>query len=195
MNTNLNANSSWTIESIEEAMDAESEQTLGHLTLGFGRAVLPSARDGSPVRVSAAEAAEALERFGGHCWVDESDRLVGWPEDGSDGPDGPDDGPAPAPAWRVLDDAAFEAAAGCRALDARHEGLVALETAARPDVVWLAAFDRGGRWFGSDPHGVLWASWDGQCVVVGSWRHDPPPTWARALVARVTRAIPVEART
>ena len=69
MNTNLNANSSWTIESIEEAMDAESEQTLGHLTLGFGRAVLPSARDGSPVRVSAETALEGLQRYQGDCWV------------------------------------------------------------------------------------------------------------------------------
>jgi len=195
MNTNLNANSSWTIETLEAAIAAEHVQHVGHLALGCGQAVLPSALDGTPVEVSAAEAAEALERFGGHCWVDESDRLVGWPEDGSDGPDGPDDGPAPAPAWRVLDEAAFEAAAGCRALDARHEGLVALETAARPDVVWLAAFDdRGGRWFGSDPHGVLWAAWDGDGeVVVGSWRHDPPPTWARALVKRVEQAIHVEA--
>ena len=62
-------NSSWTIESIEEAMDAESEQTLGHLTLGFGRAVLPSARDGSPVRVSAETALEGLQRYQGDCWV------------------------------------------------------------------------------------------------------------------------------
>ena len=193
MNTNLNANSSWTIETLEAAIAAEHVQHVGHLALGCGQAVLPSALDGTPVEVSAAEAAEALERFGGHCWVDESDRLVGWPEDGSDGPDGPDDGPAPAPAWRVLDEAAFEAAAGCRALDARHEGLVALETAARPDVVWLAATDRRGRWLGTDPHGRAWAAWDGRRLVDGSWRLDDPPRWTRALVTRVTRAIPVEA--
>lgn len=186
----MNANiSQWDIDGIEAAIASEQVQHVGHLALGCGRAVLPSAEDGTPVEVSAAEAAEAIERFGGYCWVNESDRLVGWPESGPE--DGPDDGPA----WRVLDDdAALDEAAGCRALDARHEGLVAIEDGVRPDVVWLAAFSRHGRWFATDPHGVLWASWDGHDVVVGSWRHDPPPTWARALVARVTRAIPVEAR-
>jgi len=64
-----NMSSSWTIESIEAAMGAESEQTLGHLTLGFGRAVLPSAEDGSPVEVPAAVALAAITQHSGECWV------------------------------------------------------------------------------------------------------------------------------
>ena len=91
-------------------------------------------------------------------------------------------------------DTTLAIAAGRHLEDVRHERLVAVEVLARPDVVWLAAFDdRGGRWFGSDPHGVLWAAWDGRRLVDGSWRWDDPPRWARALVTRVTRAIPVEA--
>lgn len=193
MNTNLNANSSWTIETVSAAIASEHEQTLGHLAIGGGRAVLPDVVDGSPVAVPAPVALEAIQRYQGDCWVDGDGHLVGWPEDDDSGPDGgPEDGPAPA--WRVLeDDAAFNEAAGCRALDARHVGLVAVETAARPDAVWLAAFSRSGRWLGTDPHGLLWASWDGKEVHVGSWRHDPPPTWARALERRVRAAIPVEA--
>ena len=187
-------NSQWSLDAIEAAMDEYEQVLIGHLALGRGTATLPSALDGTPVEVPLTVAWEAIRHHQGWCWIDDDGRLVGWPEDGpEDGSEGPEDGPE-GPGWRVEDDAAFEVAAGCRALDARHEGLVALETAARPDVVWLAAFDdRGGRWFGSDPHGVLWAAWDGETLCEGSWRWDDPPRWARALVARVTRAIPVEA--
>jgi len=91
-------------------------------------------------------------------------------------------------------DATLALAAGCHIEDVRHERLVAVEVLARPDVVWLAATDRRGRWLGTDPHGRAWAAWDGRRLVDGSWRLDDPPRWARALVTRVTRAIPVEAR-
>lgn len=86
------------VDWIVEAMYAERQVLIGNLTLGMWRAVLPSAENGAPVAVSAAEAAEAIQRFGGWCWVDERDRLVGWPSGLAGGPeDGPDDGPA-APA-------------------------------------------------------------------------------------------------
>ena len=90
-------------------------------------------------------------------------------------------------------DTTLAIAAGRHLEDVRHERLVAVEVLARPDVVWLAATDRRGRWFGTDPHGRAWAAWDGRRLVDGSWRLDDPPRWARALVTRVTRAIPVEA--
>ena len=90
-------------------------------------------------------------------------------------------------------DTTLAIAAGRHLEDVRHERLVAVEVLARPDVVWLAATDRRGRWLGTDPHGRAWAAWDGRRLVDGSWRLDDPPRWARALVTRVTRAIPVEA--
>ena len=89
-------------------------------------------------------------------------------------------------------DTTLAIAAGRHLEDVRHERLVAVEVLARPDVVWLAATDRRGRWFGTDPHGRLWAAWDGETLCEGSWRWDDPPRWARALVTRVTRTIPVE---
>ena len=92
--TNMSSNiADLTLEQIEAAMDAECVQHIGHLTLGMGEATLPSAKDGAPVSVSAAQALEAIQRFGGACWVDEGGALVGWSEDGPD--DGPDD------AWTI----------------------------------------------------------------------------------------------
>ena len=75
--TNMSSNiADLTLEQIEAAMDAESVQHVGYLAIGHGRATLPSAKDGWPVSVSAETALEALQRYGGHCWVDESGHLA-----------------------------------------------------------------------------------------------------------------------
>jgi len=84
MNTNLNANSRWTIETLEAAIAAEHVQHVGHVTLGAGAATLPAADDGAPVRVSPAQALEAIQRFSGLCWVAQDGGLAGWPEEGPD---------------------------------------------------------------------------------------------------------------
>ena len=78
---------------VEAAMAAPTYTEVGYLTMGFEQATLPDAADGAPVSVPAEVALEAIQRFGGACWVDEGGALVGWSEDGPD--DGPDD------AWTI----------------------------------------------------------------------------------------------
>ena len=72
-----------TLDQIRGFMDAPDRVEIGHVTLGAGAATLPAAADGAPVSVPAEVALEAIQRYQGECWVDESGHLVGWPEDDS----------------------------------------------------------------------------------------------------------------
>jgi len=68
--TNMSSNiADLTLEQIEAAIAAEHKEHVGYLTIGRGRATLPSAKDGWPVSVPVEVALEAIQRYQGHCWV------------------------------------------------------------------------------------------------------------------------------
>jgi len=96
--------------------------------------------------------------------------------------------------WKVCGRETLEIAAGYMFEDCQVYGLKPVLVDGKDHSIFLSVFDENGRWFGSDPHGRLWAAWDGEILCEGSWRWDVPPRWTRALVTSVTRVIPVEAR-
>jgi len=61
-----------TTMSLADVVSAINDPTItvvGYLSIGRGRATLPSALDGWPVSVPAEVALEAIQRYCGHCWV------------------------------------------------------------------------------------------------------------------------------
>ncbi len=61
--------SMWPLADVVSAINAPTITVVGHLALGRGVATLPDVRDGWPVQVPLCVALEAIQRYGGHCWV------------------------------------------------------------------------------------------------------------------------------
>jgi len=94
--------------------------------------------------------------------------------------------------WKVCGRETLEIAAGYMFEDCQVYGLKPVLVDGEDHSTFLSVFDENGRWFGSDPHGRLWAAWDGKTVHVGSWRWEKPPQWAWCLIETVKTVVDVE---
>jgi len=175
-------NTNWTIEDIEAAIAAEHKEHVGYLAIGHGRATLPSAKDGWPVRVTAAQVLEALQRYQGHCWV--APRPTGgYLLVGVDDPVSPE----ALPEWlvqRVLGEPL--------AAEIASRGLVLWWVPATRSTLWLGVILPDGRAAGVDVEDdVLRVGWVHAGKASSSNAADEAPAWAMKAIASAREVLGV----
>jgi len=171
----------WTLQRVQEAMDAPDRVEIGHVTLGAGAATLPDAADGAPVSVSAAVVLEAIQRYQGDCWVAHRP-TGGYLLLGEDDPVAPE----ALPGWR-----AQRVLGAPLAEEIAWRGLTLWWHPATGSTLWLGVVYSDGRAAGVDARDYhLRVGWvDG--VATASAFVDEAPAWACPAIERAREVLGV----
>jgi len=179
---NTTTTTTWSIDTVEAAMAATTYTEVGYLSIGRGRATLPSAKDGWPVSVPVEVALEAIQRYQGHCWVAPRPTggcmLVAAGDPVS---------PEPLPEWLVQE---MFGASFAEEITAR--GLVLWWVPALRARLWLGAVLPDGRAAGvSVEDDTLRVGWVVDGKASSSAFVDEAPTWAMEAIASAREVLGV----